>query len=97
MSPADRAEWDARRIAERRPRPTRRRSLEQLFSIALDQHDYACTVQATVLNALPFFVSRSAGVANLRAADAAEWRWRRVVVALARVLSARVPHQGRAA
>lgn len=95
MSPADRAEWEARRIGERqRVQPLLPgvrwpgfppRSLEVLYGIALDACEYwqgAC--MADDLFERP-------------RAERTAWghlhRWERVLKDLHRVLAARVPHQ----
>lgn len=100
MSPADRAEWEARRIAERRLvqplLPGVRwpgfppRSLEVLYGIARDEleHWHGAWMAEDL-----FGISEK----RLSHAQGQTWRWDRVVQDLHRVLAARVPHQGEAA
>ena len=94
MDAADRAEFEARRMAERRPAqpllPGVRwpgfapRSLEVLYGIALEQHEHweGAWMAADLFE-----------TGETRAAYGQAWRWARVVTALRRVLAARLPHQ----
>ena len=71
------------------------RSLEELFTIALDEHDEAAlTARRLELLSGPHWDGFQEFPAARRAGRAAEHRWRRVLVSLARVLLRRLPHQG---